>query len=62
MNRPIRIAPLLFGLAFIAIGVVGLTGGGDDVDVDTAWLWVAGFAAIGIAGLASVVAALFRRD
>lgn len=62
MNRKIRTTPLLFGLAFVAIGVVALTGGGHDVDVDTAWLWVAGFAAIGVAGLVSAVSAIVRRD
>jgi len=61
VDRQVRIAPLVFGLAFIAIGLVALASGGNDIDVDTAWLWVAGFAAIGLAGLVSVITAIVRR-
>ena len=62
MDSQIRIAPLVFGMAFIAIGVIALTGTGNDVDIDTAWLWVTGFATIGLAGLISVIGAIIQRD
>jgi len=61
VNRQIRITPLVFGLAFIVIGLVALTGTDNDIDVDTAWLWVAGFTAVGTAGLVSVIAAIVQR-
>lgn len=51
----LRITPLVFGLAFIALGILGL---GGDLDGETSWFWVALLAAAGIAGLALVARTL----
>lgn len=45
--RDLRIATLVFGLFFIAIGIAALVG----TDTDPAWVWVGLFAAAGLAGL-----------
>ena len=47
----LRVTPLVFGLAFIALGILGL---GGRLDGETSWFWVALLAAAGIAGLALV--------
>lgn len=46
MARRVRITPLLFGVTFFAIGLLGL---GGDFEVDATWLWVGLLAAAGIA-------------
>ena len=51
-----RATPFAFGLAFAAVGVVGAAG--FSADVATAWLWVV---ALGVFGVAGVVAALSRK-
>jgi hypothetical protein len=51
-DRSVRITPLVFGVAFVAIGAVHLTGALVD---DTTWIWVLGLAALAIAGLVSAV-------
>lgn len=54
----LRITPLAFGLAFIALGILGL---GGRLDGETSWFWVALLAAAGIAGLALVARTLADR-
>ena len=54
----LRPTPLVFGLAFIALGILGL---GGRLDGETSWFWVALFAAGGIAGLAIVARSLADR-
>lgn len=54
----LRVAPLVFGLAFIALGVLGL---GGRLDGEISWFWVALLAASGTAGLAVVARTLGGR-
>ena len=54
----LRVTPLVFGLAFIALGIIGL---GGRLDGETSWFWVALLAAAGIAGLALVARTLADR-
>lgn len=55
-THPFRITPFVFGLAFAAVAIVGMTGvSSDDA---TAWLWVT---ALGVFGVAGIMAALSRR-
>lgn len=54
----LRVAPLVFGLAFIALGILGL---GGRLEGETSWFWVALLAAGGIAGLALVARTLVDR-
>lgn len=54
----LRVTPLVFGLAFIALGILGL---GGRLDGETSWFWVALLAAAGIAGLALVARTLADR-
>jgi hypothetical protein len=53
-DRQVRVAPLVFGVAFVAIGAVHLTGALVD---DTTWIWVLGLAALAIAGMVSAIRA-----
>lgn len=53
----LRPTPLVFGIAFLALGVAGLGGGADG---ETAWLWVVLLTAAGIAGLTAAVRAMAR--
>ena len=54
----LRVTPLVFGLAFIALGILGL---GGRLDGETSWFWVALLAAAGIAGHALVARTLADR-
>lgn len=54
----LRVTPLVFGLAFIALGILGL---GGSLDGETSWFWVALLAAAGIAGLALVARTMVER-
>lgn len=58
-RQRLRVAPLVFGLAFIALGVLGL---GGTLDRELTWAWVALLAAAGIAGMAAVVRTLLGRS
>ena len=49
-GRNVRVTPLVFGVAFVAIGIVHLTGA---LVADTTWIWVLGLAALALAGLVS---------
>jgi hypothetical protein len=51
-DREVRLTPLVFGVAFVAIGVIHLTGALVD---DTTWVWVIGLTALAVAGLISAV-------
>lgn len=51
-DRQVRLTPLVFGVAFVAIGAVHLTGALVD---DTTWTWVLGLAALATAGLVSAI-------
>ncbi|MFN3219745.1 MAG: hypothetical protein ACE367_24935 [Acidimicrobiales bacterium] len=53
-GRKVHITPLVFGVAFVTIGAVHLTGALVD---DTTWVWVLGLAALAIAGLVSAIRA-----
>ena len=55
----LRVAPLVFGLAFIALGTLGL---GGRLDGEAGWFWVALLGAGGIAGLAVVLRSLVDRS
>jgi hypothetical protein len=55
----VRVGHLLFGLAFAAIGVVWLLRRAG-LDIDAAWLAAAAALALGLAGLATVLARLAR--
>jgi dipeptide/tripeptide permease len=50
--RQVRLTQLVFGVAFVAIGAVHLTGALVD---DTTWVWVFGLAALAVAGLISAI-------
>lgn len=54
----VRPTPLIFGIAFIALGILGLGGG---LDGETSWFWVALLTAGGIAGLAIVARTMTDR-
>lgn len=54
----LRVTPLVFGLAFIALGILGL---GGRLDGETSWFWVSLLAAGGIAGLAIVTRTVVDR-
>jgi hypothetical protein len=59
-DRPrIRVGHLAFGLAFAAIGVCWLLGEAG-LDVDAAWLAAVAALALGLAGLATVLARVVR--
>lgn len=51
-DQRVRVTPLVFGVAFVAIGAVHLTGALVD---DTIWVWVLGLVALAIAGLVSAI-------
>jgi hypothetical protein len=51
-DRRVRVTPLVFGVAFVAIGAAHLTGALVD---DTTWVWVLGLVALAIAGLVSAI-------
>lgn len=51
-DRPVRLTPLVFGVAFVAIGAVHLSGALVD---DTTWIWVLGLAVLAAAGLVSAI-------
>ena len=53
-TRRVRMTPLVFGVAFVAIGVVHLTGALVD---DATWAWVLGLTALAVAGLVSAIRA-----
>ncbi len=51
-DRRIRVTPLVFGLAFAAIGITYLAGAVVD---DATWIWVVGLTALAVAGIASAI-------
>ena len=54
MSNRVRIGHLAFGLAFAAIGIAWLAGGGDD-SLGAAWLAVVAGISLGLAGLVTVI-------
>lgn len=53
----VRVGPLAFGLAFVAVGAVWLAGGRD---LEAAWLAVVAAIALGAAAVVTAVAAIVR--
>lgn len=59
MVEHVRFGHLAFGAAFVAIGVAWLLRGAG-IGVDAAWLAVVAAAALGLAGVTTVIAAVAR--
>lgn len=57
-DRQFRLAPFIFGVIFIAIGVAALGAG---VEAETSWIWVALLAGAGITGLVKAIESLRSR-
>ncbi len=51
----LRPTPLIFGIAFLTLGILGLDGGADG---ETTWLWVTLLTAAGLAGLVVAIRAV----
>lgn len=54
-EAPFALHHLIFGVLFIAVGVLGL---GGNADADVEWIWVGLLGAAGVAGLVAVVGSL----
>lgn len=53
----IRIGSLIFGIAFVVLGIAALA----DSEADPAVVWVGLFAALGVAGVAATVRSIIER-
>ena len=58
LSDKLHIGRLIFGVVFVVIGIYGVT----DAEPDAGWIWVAVFAAGGLAGLATAIRNLLNRD
>lgn len=56
----LRLPSLLFGLAFVAVAVLTLVAAHGGSGFDGTWVAVVAFAAIGVAGVISVLSTLVR--
>lgn len=56
----VRLTPLVFGLAFCAIGVTALVVDVDRIDIGLAWLWALALAVLGVGGLVGSLDGLRR--
>ena len=57
----VRTMPLVFGIAFVAVGISALVGVAADLDVESGWIWAVALAAVGVALIASAIARVVRR-